>query len=110
MPDGNSRPYTPYDEQGRPYQKLVQEASGIEKARDLFCFCAFTSLRFSDMYKLRRSDIDYQSMKPYINIASADKSKAMDLFDKWLEITPPADSRAARGLPGNGLDWCSHRL
>lgn len=146
------------DQRGLPYQKLVQEAGGIEKARDLFCFCAFTSLRFSDMYNLRRSDIDdqfihvvtlkthdtlpinlntysraildkykdckfklvgthaarrsficyalsigippvmvmqwtghsdYQSMKPYIDIASADKSKAMDLFDKGLEDKNP---------------------
>ena len=47
-----------YDEDGLPYQKVIEESGGIEKARDLFCFCAFTSLRFSDMYKLRRSDID----------------------------------------------------
>lgn len=47
-----------FDYEGLPYEKVVSEAGGIEKARDLFCFCAFTSLRFSDMYKLRRSDID----------------------------------------------------
>ena len=48
------------DWDGTPYTKIIQEAGGIEKARDLFCFCAFTSLRFSDMFKLCRSDIDEQ--------------------------------------------------
>jgi len=47
-----------YDMDGLPYTKIVQEAGGIAKARDLFCFCAFTSLRFSDMYNLCRSNID----------------------------------------------------
>ena len=56
----NGTVVTLQDEGGQPYQKMVQEAGGIEKARDLFCFCAFTSLRFSDMFKLKRSDIDDQ--------------------------------------------------
>ena len=45
------------DPAGREYQKRVMEAGGLEKARDLFCFCAFTSLRYSDMAALKRSDI-----------------------------------------------------
>ena len=45
------------DSTGRQYAKRVQEAGGLEKARDLFCFCAFTSLRYSDMAALKRSDI-----------------------------------------------------
>ncbi len=32
---------------------------------------------------------DYQSMKPYIDIAAADKAQAMEQFDKTLE--PPED-------------------
>ena len=45
------------DNAGRHYTKRVEEAGGLEKARDLFCFCAFTSLRYSDMAALKRSDI-----------------------------------------------------
>ena len=45
------------DPAGREYQKRVMEAGGLAKARDLFCFCAFTSLRYSDMAALKRSDI-----------------------------------------------------
>jgi len=46
------------DMDGKPYVKLVKESAAIGRARDLFCFCAFTSLRYSDMAKLCRSDID----------------------------------------------------
>ena len=31
--------------------------SSLLKTRDLFCFCAFTGLRYSDMAALKRTDI-----------------------------------------------------
>ena len=46
-----------HDLNGNEYEKVVQEAGGMAKARDLFCFCAFTSLRYSDMAQLHRCDI-----------------------------------------------------
>lgn len=46
------------DMNGVEYEKEVAEAGGMVKTRDLFCFCAFTSLRYSDMAKVRRLDID----------------------------------------------------
>ena len=45
------------DMNGQEYEKTVVEAGALAKARDLFCFCAFTSLRFSDMYNLRKKDV-----------------------------------------------------
>ncbi len=48
----------------------VQEASALAKTRDLFCFCAFTSLRYSDMASLKRTDI-----------AEKTKANAMKLID-----------------------------
>lgn len=47
-----------YDINGEEYEKTVQEAGALAKTRDLFCFCAFTSLRYSDMAALKRTDID----------------------------------------------------
>lgn len=38
-------------------EKTVQEAGALAKTRDLFCFCAITSLRYSDMASLKRTDI-----------------------------------------------------
>lgn len=45
------------DSAGQQYNKRIYEAGALAKARDLFCFCAFTSLRYSDMAALKRSDI-----------------------------------------------------
>lgn len=42
---------------GKKYEKVVMESGGLEKARDLFCFCAFTSLRYSDVVRVKRVDI-----------------------------------------------------
>lgn len=42
---------------GREYTKTVHDAAAIAKTRDIFCFCCFTSLRFSDAINLKRADI-----------------------------------------------------
>lgn len=42
---------------GEEYEKVVHDASPLAKTRDMFCFCAFTSLRYSDMANLKRTDI-----------------------------------------------------
>jgi len=42
---------------GQEYEKVVHDASALEKTRDMFCFCAFTSLRYSDMAKLKKTDV-----------------------------------------------------
>lgn len=42
---------------GTEYEKVVHDAAALAKTRDLFCFCAFTSLRYSDMANLKRTDI-----------------------------------------------------
>ena len=45
------------DMSGNEYKKKVEEPGALSRARDLFCFCAFTSLRYSDMANLHRYDI-----------------------------------------------------
>lgn len=45
------------DLNGEEYEKEVRDAGALAKTRDLFFFCAFTSLRYSDMAKLKRTDI-----------------------------------------------------
>ena len=46
------------DMNGNEYEKTVLEHDGMSIARDLFCFCAFTSLRYSDVVEVRRTDIN----------------------------------------------------
>ena len=53
----NGEEVTLHDRFGREYAKVVSCSPALEKTRDLFCLCAFTSLRYSDMAKLKRSEI-----------------------------------------------------
>lgn len=53
--DGEKVTLTTYD--GAEYERTVRNRDRLEIARDLFVFCCSTSLRYSDMSKLRRSDI-----------------------------------------------------
>ena len=50
------------DMNGEEYEKTVEDAGGLIKTRDLFCFCAFTSLRYSDMANLKKTDIEDDTM------------------------------------------------
>ena len=45
------------DANGNEYEKIIHDATAMAKTRDLFCFCAFTSLRYSDMAAVKRNDI-----------------------------------------------------
>ena len=45
------------DLEGKEYEKEVKKVDALAKSRDLFCFCCFTSLRYSDAVALKRSDI-----------------------------------------------------
>lgn len=51
------------DWEGRRYVKTVHDAGAIAKTRDIFCFCCFTSLRYSDAMNLRHSDISGEVMR-----------------------------------------------
>ena len=44
--------------EGAEYDKTVYDADGMARTRDLFCFCAFTGLRYSDVVEVRRVDIN----------------------------------------------------
>jgi integrase len=46
---------------GTEYTKVVEKAGGIERAKDIFLFSCFTSLRYSDAIKIKWSDIDGDS-------------------------------------------------
>ena len=46
-----------HDMDGEEYRKVVTEKASMDKVRDLFCFCCFTSLRYSDLAQLQRTNI-----------------------------------------------------
>ncbi len=42
---------------GKTYKKIVHDAAALKKTRDIFCFCCFTSLRYSDANNLKKADV-----------------------------------------------------
>lgn len=81
------------DYSGLEYEKVVQEAGALAKTRDLFCFCAFTSLRYSDMAKLKRSSVTKnaiivttQKTNDRLEIPLNNYSRA--ILDKYADLCP----------------------
>ena len=77
---------------------------GLAAVRDVFCFCSFTGLRYSDVAKLRVSDIkdDYISVVTLkttdgLRIELNDFSRA--ILDKYSEQNNKAENRNKKALP-----------
>lgn len=88
------------DMNGKEYEKTVEDAGGLIKTRDCFCFCAFTSLRYSDMANLKRTDIEGDTMyittvKTYDRLPINLNSFAQAILDKYKDQEFPG----GRALP-----------
>ena len=45
------------------YNKIIPESKKyLDRVRDVFCFCCFTSLRYSDVYNLKKNDISGEAI------------------------------------------------
>ena len=67
----NGEKVTLHKYDGEEYVKEVHDSAALAKTRDLFCFCAFTSLRYSDMAALKRTDIQGNTI--YITTQKTDE-------------------------------------
>lgn len=80
---------------GKEYEKCVRLAKAtLEHVRDVFCFCCFTSLRYSDVANLKRSNVfpDYIQIT---TIKTADTLKielnkySAAILEKYKDTTFP---------------------
>ena len=63
------------DVHGNGYKKKVGlERETMERVRDAFCFCCFTSLRYSDLKRLKRTNV----------------------FSKYIQITTEKDTDSVK--------------
>ncbi|MBR5354638.1 MAG: phage integrase SAM-like domain-containing protein [Alphaproteobacteria bacterium] len=83
------------DMNGKTYEKRVNCApETLSKVRDIFCFCCFTSLRYSDVANLKRQNI-YPGYIAVTTIKTADTLKielnkhAAAILDKYKDTTFP---------------------
>jgi len=54
--------------------KIPEEVLHLEKVRDVFCFCCFTSLRYSDVANLKRTDV-FEDYIAITTVKTADSLK-----------------------------------
>jgi integrase len=92
--DGETVTLKRYD--GEEYEKTVSNSSSLGKTRDLFCFCAFTGLRYSDMAKLKRSDIEKKALlsttkKTHERLIIELNSFSRAILDKYKDEKYPDD-------------------
>lgn len=82
------------NKEGKEEEKTITKVEALNKSRDLFCFCCFTSLRYSDAVALKRSDISEDSIKivtqktsDALEIDLNDYSRA--ILDKYKDSRTP---------------------
>lgn len=86
----NGTEITLHDAEGNEYTKIVHDAAAIAKTRDIFCFCCFTSLRYSDAANLKRADIHGETLT-ITTIKTADtitielNKYALAILEKYAE-------------------------
>ena len=85
------------DVNGKEYEKrTVLERGTLERVRDVFCFCCFTSLRYSDVANLKRSNV-FADHITITTIKTADTLKielnkyARAILDKYAGMSFPFD-------------------
>ena len=88
------------DMNGKEYEKTVSESAGMARARDLFCFCAFTSLRYSDVVEVRRTAIQngvltVTTQKTHDRLPIILHKNAIAILDKYKD----QDFPSGRALP-----------
>lgn len=67
----------------------------LDRVRDVFCFCCFTSLRFSDVYNLKRGDI--RNGKIYVTTVKTDDTITIELNDYSRAILEKYEDVAFEG-------------
>lgn len=85
------------DMNGKGYEKRsTLERATLERVRDVFCFCCFTSLRYSDMANLKRSNV-FDDHITITTIKTADTLKielnkyAKAILNKYADMNFPFD-------------------
>ncbi|MBR8536098.1 phage integrase SAM-like domain-containing protein [Carboxylicivirga mesophila] len=71
--------------------KIPESKQYLERVRDVFLFCCYTSLRYSDVYKLQKHDIkkgkiEIVTQKTTDKLSIKLNSKAIELIDKYKEF------------------------
>jgi integrase len=73
------------------YFNIPQNMQGVERVRDVFCFCCFTGLRYSDVANLKRSDV-FDAYISVVTVKTSDNLKielndySKSILDKYKDV------------------------
>lgn len=59
--------------------KFPPNKPSLAPVRDVFCFCCFTGLRYSDVARLKKSDVKRDASTPYISIVTKKTSDRLHI-------------------------------
>ena len=84
------------DELMKVYDFDFGQKNYLSQVRDVFCFCCFTSLRYSDVYNLRRSnitdtEIHITTIKTHDSLTIELNRYSRAILDKYADIPFPDD-------------------
>ncbi len=90
---GDTQSYLTHSELKRLYERKSFDSDTEVLARDMFVFACFTGLRYSDLTRLKKSDINPQNIefitKKTGTKVSVDLNRyAKEIIDKYLNINP----------------------
>lgn len=93
--------YLTWDELMQVYNlEIPADKQYLRPSRDVFCFCCFTGLRYSDVYKLKKSDIhngkiDIVTQKDVDHISIELNKYSASILDKYKDL----DLKNNKALP-----------
>lgn len=88
--------YLTWEELMKVYHHDFGKKNYLAQVRDVFCFCCFTSLRYSDVYNLRRSNISngvihITTIKTHDSLTIELNKYSQAILDKYADVTFPMD-------------------
>ena len=96
--EGRAEVYLTWEELIQLYGfEYTKKQMHLEQARDVFVFCSFTSLRYSDVAKLRWSDVDLTNGVIHVVTKKTDDSLTIELNDYSRAVI---EKYKDYGLPG----------
>lgn len=71
--------------------QIPESKAYLERVRDVFLFCCFTSLRYSDVYNLKRSDvkdshIEVTTIKTHDNLTIQFNNYSQEILEKYKDV------------------------
>ena len=88
--------YLTWEELMKVYHHDFGKKNYLAQVRDVFCFCCFTSLRYSDVYNLRRANISngvihITTVKTHDSLTIELNKYSQAILDKYADVTFPMD-------------------